>query len=165
VHWDKADACENKLESSLTPRVLGFTGGGGGIRTPETLSSLTVFKTAGFNRSPTPPFLSITCNSTLWSELRPAKDKTWETTEELCTYCLRIIHEGSSNSRRFGRYCDRGAARGIRQEVVEGNVRHRSREHGRSEVGPLQMRGGKLYDIFHIVDEQAGEEKLVRRGH
>src|SRR6267154_2761364 len=29
--------------------------GGGGIRTPETLSSLTVFKTAGFNRSPTPP--------------------------------------------------------------------------------------------------------------
>ena len=35
-----------------------FSGGGGGIRTPETLSSLTVFKTAGFNRSPTPP-LSI----------------------------------------------------------------------------------------------------------
>src|SRR5262249_32138136 len=33
---------------------LGFSGGGGGIRTPETLSSLTVFKTAGFNRSPTP---------------------------------------------------------------------------------------------------------------
>ena len=32
-----------------------FSGGGGGIRTPETLSSLTVFKTAGFNRSPTPP--------------------------------------------------------------------------------------------------------------
>ena len=30
-------------------------GGGGGIRTPETLSSLTVFKTAAFNRSPTPP--------------------------------------------------------------------------------------------------------------
>jgi hypothetical protein len=30
-------------------------GGGGGIRTPETLSGLTVFKTAGFNRSPTPP--------------------------------------------------------------------------------------------------------------
>ena len=31
------------------------SGGGGGIRTPETLSSLAVFKTAGFNRSPTPP--------------------------------------------------------------------------------------------------------------
>src|SRR5271156_4722109 len=30
-------------------------GGGGGIRTHETLSGLTVFKTAGFNRSPTPP--------------------------------------------------------------------------------------------------------------
>ena len=37
------------------------SGGGGGIRTPEALSGLTVFKTAGFNRSPTPPFLSITC--------------------------------------------------------------------------------------------------------
>jgi hypothetical protein len=37
-------------------------GGGGGIRTPETLSSLTVFKTAGFNRSPTPPLPIITCN-------------------------------------------------------------------------------------------------------
>src|SRR5579859_1015966 len=35
------------------------TGGGGGIRTPETLSSLTVFKTAGFNRSPTPPLLIL----------------------------------------------------------------------------------------------------------
>ena len=35
-------------------------GGGGGIRTPEALSSLTVFKTAGFNRSPTPPFLILT---------------------------------------------------------------------------------------------------------
>ena len=48
------------------------TGGGGGIRTPETLSGLTVFKTAGFNRSPTPPFPILaysarrnpTCNST-----------------------------------------------------------------------------------------------------
>jgi hypothetical protein len=30
-------------------------GGGGGIRTHETLSGLTVFKTAGVNRFPTPP--------------------------------------------------------------------------------------------------------------
>src|SRR6267143_6080282 len=36
------------------------TGGGGGIRTPETLSSLTVFKTAAFNHSATPPFLILT---------------------------------------------------------------------------------------------------------
>lgn len=40
--------------------VVGFagvlkSGGGGGIRTPETLSSLTVFKTAAFNHSATPP--------------------------------------------------------------------------------------------------------------
>ena len=32
-----------------------FNGGGGGIRTPETLSGLTVFKTAAFNHSATPP--------------------------------------------------------------------------------------------------------------
>ena len=36
-----------------------FSGGGGGIRTPETLTGLTVFKTAGFNHSPTPPFLIL----------------------------------------------------------------------------------------------------------
>ena len=41
-------------------RTPGFSGGGGGIRTPETLSSLTVFKTAGFNRSPTPPAIDST---------------------------------------------------------------------------------------------------------
>jgi hypothetical protein len=40
-------------------------GGGGGIRTPETLSGLTVFKTAGFNRSPTPPL-----NILLWIRIR-----------------------------------------------------------------------------------------------
>jgi hypothetical protein len=33
-------------------------GGGRGIRTPGTLSSSTVFKTAGFNHSPIPPLLS-----------------------------------------------------------------------------------------------------------
>jgi hypothetical protein len=32
-----------------------LAGGGGGIRTHETLSGLTVFKTAGVNRFPTPP--------------------------------------------------------------------------------------------------------------
>jgi hypothetical protein len=33
----------------------GVNGGGGGIRTHETLSGLTVFKTAGVNHFPTPP--------------------------------------------------------------------------------------------------------------
>ncbi len=42
-----------------------LAGGGGGIRTPEALSSLTVFKTAGFNRSPTPPFLIVAYSMTL----------------------------------------------------------------------------------------------------
>src|SRR5262249_49973029 len=35
--------------------MLRRIGGGGGIRTPETLAGLTVFKTAAFNRSATPP--------------------------------------------------------------------------------------------------------------
>jgi hypothetical protein len=39
----------------------GPSGGGGGIRTHETLSGLTVFKTAGVNRFPTPPFFFTTC--------------------------------------------------------------------------------------------------------
>ena len=40
-------------------RAVGFDGGGGGgIRTPETLPGLTVFKTAAFNHSATPPFLT-----------------------------------------------------------------------------------------------------------
>ena len=34
-------------------------GGGRGIRTPERLSTLTVFKTAGFNHSPIPPSLIL----------------------------------------------------------------------------------------------------------
>ena len=38
-------------------RKPGLVGGGGGIRTHETLSGLTVFKTAAFNRSATPPEL------------------------------------------------------------------------------------------------------------
>jgi hypothetical protein len=36
-----------------------LAGGGGGIRTHETLSGLTVFKTAGVNRFPTPPANSV----------------------------------------------------------------------------------------------------------
>jgi hypothetical protein len=52
--------------------VIHRDGGGGGIRTPETLSGLTVFKTAGFNRSPTPPFLILT-DPVTWAHLGPFK--------------------------------------------------------------------------------------------
>jgi hypothetical protein len=53
-------ACWNRWKIPSAPKVLPmFDGGGGGIRTPETLSGLTVFKTAGFNRSPTPPLLIL----------------------------------------------------------------------------------------------------------
>jgi hypothetical protein len=41
-----------KVCPGWTPRL---NGGGGGIRTHETLSGLTVFKTAGVNHFPTPP--------------------------------------------------------------------------------------------------------------
>jgi hypothetical protein len=34
-------------------------GGGRGIRTPERVTPLTVFKTAGFNHSPIPPFIIV----------------------------------------------------------------------------------------------------------
>src|SRR5216683_2617053 len=52
----------NPLELSDRERESAtLNGGGGGIRTPGTLSGPTVFKTAGFNRSPTPPVvLSLT---------------------------------------------------------------------------------------------------------
>ena len=50
---------ERFVKDVFGPDTLSY-GGGGGIRTPETLSGLTVFKTAGFNRSPTPPFLILT---------------------------------------------------------------------------------------------------------
>ena len=47
----------NSKEAELRAQqeIPGLSGGGGGIRTHETLSSLTVFKTAGVNRFPTPP--------------------------------------------------------------------------------------------------------------
>ncbi len=36
-----------------------INGGGRGIRTPERVTPLTVFKTAGFNHSPIPPFIIV----------------------------------------------------------------------------------------------------------
>ena len=45
-------------ESQHVKEKARLDGGGGGIRTPGTLSGPTVFKTAGLNRSPTPPFLN-----------------------------------------------------------------------------------------------------------
>ncbi len=52
-------SAENSSKASETRINTGcfYYGGEGGIRTPVTLSSQTVFKTAGFNRSPTSPFL------------------------------------------------------------------------------------------------------------
>jgi hypothetical protein len=45
---------ERYVKDLSGPYSLGY-GGGGGIRTHETLSGLTVFKTAAFNHSATPP--------------------------------------------------------------------------------------------------------------
>lgn len=47
------------------------TGGGRGIRTPDSLSAITVFKTAGINRSPIPPRVGA-------SICRPELDCTWK---------------------------------------------------------------------------------------
>ena len=47
------------IDDSLTHNLLILNmilGGGRGIRTPESLSTLTVFKTGAFNRSAIPPF-------------------------------------------------------------------------------------------------------------
>src|ERR1019366_388132 len=52
--------CAFRAERNWERENARLRGGGGGIRTPETLSGLTVFKTAGFNHSPTPPLLSLT---------------------------------------------------------------------------------------------------------
>ena len=43
------------LDISQLVDYIRLNGGGRGIRTPGALSGTTVFKTAGFNRSPIPP--------------------------------------------------------------------------------------------------------------
>ncbi len=45
----------NPVKQALNAAHTVKTNGGGGIRTPETLSRLTVFKTVAFSRSATPP--------------------------------------------------------------------------------------------------------------
>jgi hypothetical protein len=45
-------------------------GGEGGIRTPVTLSGQTVFKTVGFNHSPTSPLLSLPVKRPRFKALR-----------------------------------------------------------------------------------------------
>ena len=58
--WDKTGIKSGTTalfsrKRNLCNFIARFNGGGGGIRTPEALSSLTVFKTAAFNHSATPP--------------------------------------------------------------------------------------------------------------
>jgi hypothetical protein len=50
-----------RFESNVTRRIESkrLAGGGGGIRTPETLAGLTVFKTGAFNHSATPPLVIV----------------------------------------------------------------------------------------------------------
>ena len=66
---------QERSVKDLSGLYPGFSGGGGGIRTPETLSSLTVFKTAGFNRSPTPPLLIVTHPASIGATLHPRIEK------------------------------------------------------------------------------------------
>jgi hypothetical protein len=55
------DELIREMVGSMTEQreIPRLAGGGGGIRTHETLSGLTVFKTAGVNRFPTPPANSV----------------------------------------------------------------------------------------------------------
>jgi hypothetical protein len=63
--WASLDLGNSAAKLGVPPELeeqrdnLRLSGGGGGIRTHETLSGLTVFKTAGVNRFPTPPNLSF----------------------------------------------------------------------------------------------------------
>ena len=60
VGWKRRASIRGREETERVSRQREpADGGGGGIRTPEALSSLTVFKTAAFNRSATPPSRSL----------------------------------------------------------------------------------------------------------
>ena len=48
-----AEVASEAIRAQLTPL---FSGGGRGIRTPERVTPLTVFKTAAFNHSAIPPY-------------------------------------------------------------------------------------------------------------
>src|SRR5690348_4523527 len=74
-------------------RKLKF-GGGGGIRTHEALSSLAVFKTAGFNRSPTPPAQRRHTHSTLHRSAELIHD-VWQCLEAR----QRVLNSISQNLR------------------------------------------------------------------
>jgi len=50
-----AYCCGLPLVAGYEPPAPGFDGGGGGIRTPGTVSGTAVFKTAALNHSATPP--------------------------------------------------------------------------------------------------------------
>jgi len=58
VYKSRTKSTRRRKPSQKPYKTGYFDGGGGGIRTHETLSGLTVFKTAAFNRSATPPFLT-----------------------------------------------------------------------------------------------------------
>jgi hypothetical protein len=66
-----------------------MNGGGGGIRTHETLSGLTVFKTAAFNRSATPPKIK----SLLHCSLGTARVTVLDAPEVLRRTLLRIYKD------------------------------------------------------------------------
>ena len=64
-HWREQTCAQRAAKSILQAKEpwerenSRLSGGGGGIRTHETLSGLTVFKTVAFNRSATPPTLKL----------------------------------------------------------------------------------------------------------
>src|SRR6185437_14739998 len=84
---------------------LSRNGGGGGIRTHETLSGLTVFKTAAFNRSATPPKLSsykFSAEEPLGYILPRTARRRWATQRRKFLMRRRSRHSNRTNSRAFG---------------------------------------------------------------
>src|ERR1019366_3557129 len=81
--------CAFRAERNWERENARLRGGGGGIRTPETLSGLTVFKTAGFNHSPTPPLQSLTGNGQWFQMIRSKEtDSSANETLEPATFQL-----------------------------------------------------------------------------
>jgi hypothetical protein len=70
-------------------RVL--SGGGGGIRTPEGLAPLTVFKTAAFNRSATPPCSYPLKYPSIDKGRRWASEYLWNNTTTPCVFIVSTV--------------------------------------------------------------------------
>jgi hypothetical protein len=71
----------------------GLTGGGRGIRTPERLPTLTVFKTAAFNHSAIPPISKYLIPQGFINTAATDRARLFATVT-ICQYPFRYAHTG-----------------------------------------------------------------------